>query len=68
MQKTRKFITMLLCMALLLSCFPQVYATGTKTYCAYGHSSHSGITCDAEMITWNEWESTTSLQIGRAHV
>ena len=61
MQKTRKFITMLLCMALLLSCFPQVYATGTKTYCAYGHSSHSGITCDAEMITWNEWESTTSL-------
>ena len=61
MQKMRKVITMLLCMALLMSCFPMAYAAGEKTYCAYGHTSHSGITCDAEMITWNEWTSSTSL-------
>ena len=61
MMKMKKVVSMLLCMALMLSCIPMVHATGSKTYCAYGHTSHSGITCDAEMITWNEWESTTSL-------
>lgn len=61
MQKLRKVIMMLLCMALMLSCLPMARAAGEKTYCAYGHTSHSGITCDAELITWSEWTSTTSL-------
>ena len=33
----------------------------TKTYCAYGHESHEGIVCDAEMILWTEWTSADSL-------
>lgn len=61
MQKFKKVISMLLCMAFVLSCAPVVRAAGEKTYCAYGHTSHTGITCDAEMITWNEWLETTSL-------
>ena len=33
----------------------------TRTRCAYGHESHEGITCDAEMILWTEWTKTSSL-------
>ena len=61
MQKLKKVLTLFVCMALILSCFPVVNAAGEKTYCAYGHTSHSGVTCDAELITWSEWTSTTSL-------
>ena len=61
MQRLKRIVPILLCMAFVLSCIPVVRATGERTYCAYGHSSHAGISCDAEMITWSEWTSTTSL-------
>ena len=61
MQNFKKIISFLLSLVLILSCVPMAHAAGEKTYCAYGHTSHSGITCDAEMITWNPWEDNTSL-------
>ncbi|MBR2311023.1 MAG: hypothetical protein IKA47_10915 [Oscillospiraceae bacterium] len=61
MQKFKKIVSLLLLTALMLSCVPPVHAAGEKTYCAYGHTSHNGITCDAELITWSAWPETTSL-------
>ena len=61
MQTFKKVISTVLLMALMLSCVPMAHAAGEKTYCAYGHTSHSGVTCDAELITWSAWEETTSL-------
>ena len=61
MKKLKKVVSLLVLMALLVSYVPVVYAAGEKTYCAYGHPSHAGISCDAELITWSEWTETTSL-------
>ena len=62
MQKLKKLICMLLCVTFVLSCIPVVHADdGDRTYCPYGHTSHVGIDCDAEMITWSKWTETTSL-------
>lgn len=61
MQKFKKIVSLLLLTALMLSCVPAVHAAGEKTYCAYGHTSHNGIACDAELITWSAWPETTSL-------
>ena len=61
MQKTKKILALLLSLTLILSYVPMAHAAGEKTYCAYGHTSHAGITCDAELITWSAWEETTSL-------
>jgi len=61
MLKLKKLVSVLLCLAFVLSFVPPVHAAGEKTYCAYGHTSHDGITCDAELITWSAWTETDSL-------
>ena len=61
MRNFKKIIATLLCLTFVLGFVPTAYAAGEKTYCAYGHSSHTGITCDAELITWSAWTKTTSL-------
>ena len=61
MQKFKKVVSLALLMALMLSCLPIAHAADEKTYCAYGHRSHTGITCDAEMITWAPWNEINSL-------
>lgn len=62
MRKLKKVVSILLCMTFILSCVPAVHAAdGDRTYCPYGHASHNGIDCDAEIITWRKWTSTTSL-------
>lgn len=37
------------------------FADKNVNRCAMGHTSHDGIECDAQIVTWTAWEQTNSL-------